>query len=362
MSQLLRASNWYLEGFVGDSPNVRQIAINTWPFRIGRRPDLAFCLHADGVSKEHAEIGHDSRGLWIQDLGSRNGTFVNGNRVENQIRIKPGDVLHFANLEFRLGRESAADAGATMQVDRSQWIVSLSQFQKLFEPDNAIPYFQPIIELRTGEVFGQEVLARSKVHGLKSPHQMFEVAERLNMEGELSRLFRREGVRVGQRLHGNPNVFLNTHPAELGDPLLISSLRELRAGAPDQVMTLEIHEAAVTNPAAMRELHAVLRELNIHLAYDDFGAGQARLTDLIEIPPDFLKFDICLVRDIHTGTEQRRQMLETLVRMAHDLGVKVLAEGIEGKGESDVCAELGFDYAQGYYYGKPADIAQWATD
>ena len=94
------------------------------------------------------------------------------------------------------------------------------------------------------------------------------------------------------------------------------------------------------------------------MAYDDFGAGQARLIDLIEVPPDYLKFDICLVRDIHNGSEQRRGMLETLVRMAHDLGVAVLAEGIECEAEGQVCHRLGFDYAQGYHYGRPAALVQ----
>ena len=111
----------------------------------------------------------------------------------------------------------------------------------------------------------------------------------------------------------------------------------------------------------MRKLREALDGLSIQLAYDDFGAGQARLVDLIEVPPDYLKFDICLVRDIHKAGEPRRQMLETLVRMAHDLGVAVLAEGVECQAEGDVCSQLGFDFAQGYHYGKPAPIRQPAA-
>ena len=318
-----------------------------------RRPDLSFSLPSDSVSKEHAEIRHDGNTLFVRDLGSRNGTFVNGVRVERETPLKNGDVVHFANLEFRLGNQAPANAGATMQVDRSQWIISLSSFEKLFDAGTATPFFQPIVHLPARDVFGYEVLARSAVEGLSSPKQMFEVATRLNMAGELSELFRREGVRNGRALPGNVNLFLNTHPEELGDAALLTSLTELRRGAPNQLMTLEIHEAAITDPKVMRELHRALADLQIQLAYDDFGAGQARLTDLIEVPPDYLKFDICLVRDIHKGSGPRRQMLETLVRMAHDLGVSVLAEGIECEEEHEVCARLGFDLAQGFYYGKP---------
>jgi len=109
----------------------------------------------------------------------------------------------------------------------------------------------------------------------------------------------------------------------------------------------------------MRELRAELQALDMQLAYDDFGAGQARLLDLIEVPPDFLKFDMCLIRDIHTASKQRQQMLTTLVRMVHDLGVAVLAKEIECEGEAAFCARLGFEYAQGYYFGKPAPASNW---
>ncbi|MBI3836920.1 MAG: EAL domain-containing protein [Planctomycetia bacterium] len=357
---LSSAPRWYLEGFIGESSSVRRIVINSWPFRIGRRADLSFCLPSNSVSKEHAEIWHDGASLRVRDLASRNGTFVNGARIDREVPLKPGDVLHFADHEFHVGFESGASAGATMQLDRNEWVASLRQFEKLFEEGAAMPFFQPIVKLPQPDIFGYEVLARSRLAGLESPKQMFAVAARLSVEGRLSRLFRREGVHLGQDLPGLPNLFLNTHPVELAETALVESLRDLRESAPDQPLTLEIHEGAVTDPEAMRELHCALRDLNIQLAYDDFGAGQARLTDLIEVPPDYLKFDICLVRDIHTGSDQRRQMLETLVRMAHDLGVAVLAEGIECEAEGEVCAQIGFDYAQGFYYGKPAAVVQMA--
>ncbi|MGD9724619.1 MAG: EAL domain-containing protein [Pirellulales bacterium] len=248
-----------------------------------------------------------------------------------------------------------------MQVDRNELVWSIGQFERLFDAGAATPVFQSIVSLPGGNVFGYEVLARSTVEGLRNPAQMFTVAARLNMEAALSRLFRREGVRLAHDLPAEQNLFLNTHPAELADTGLVESLAELREVAPERALTLEIHEAAITDLEQMRKLRETLRQLNIQLAYDDFGAGQARLVDLIEVPPDYLKFDICLVRDIHTGSDARRQMLETLVRMAHDLGVAVLAEGVESQGEGDVCSQLGFDFAQGYYYGRPMPLPQPAA-
>jgi len=353
-TELLVAPNWHLEGFIGDSPNLRIIPLDTLPFRIGCRPGSSLCLSFDSISKDHAEIVQNDDTLSIRDLGSRNGTFVNGQRVQGEAPLQQGDVIHLANIELRVGRAASTDGGATIAQDSNQWIWSIADFERLFDGTAAVPHFQPIVNLRTEHTVGYEVLARSSLDGLRSPKQMFSVAEQIDMAFPLSRLFRTLGVQHGQRLPSRTNLFLNTHPEELDKPELLVSLDQLRESAPHQPLTLEIHEAAITDPRAMRNLRSALTDLEIKLAYDDFGAGQARLIDLVEVPPDYLKFDICLVRDIHNASAQRRQLLETLVRMTHDLGVAVLAEGIECQAEGEACAQLGFDYAQGYYYGKPA--------
>ena len=119
-------------------------------------------------------------------------------------------------------------------------------------------------------------------------------------------------------------------------------------------LVLEVHEAAITEPAEMRELRAQLRDWNIGLAYDDFGAGQTRLAELIEAPPDYLKFDISLIHGIDQATTERQKMLGSLVRIVLDLGVNPLAEGVETAGEAEVCRDLGFKTAQGFFFGRPA--------
>ena len=184
---------------------------------------------------------------------------------------------------------------------------------------------------------------------------MFQAAEQLNLEVELSRLLRWEGIRVGRDLPDRPMLFVNTHPREMEDGEgLIDSLVKLREMTGNTLMVLEIHEAAVTNPSLMNELSAAMKDLEIQLAYDDFGAGQARLAELIAAKPDYLKFDISLVRDIDTADEHRTQMLRTLVKMVRDLDIRALAEGIETAEEAECCKQIGFDLAQGYYFGRPS--------
>ncbi|MDZ7748524.1 MAG: EAL domain-containing protein [Halofilum sp. (in: g-proteobacteria)] len=98
--------------------------------------------------------------------------------------------------------------------------------------------------------------------------------------------------------------------------------------------------------AAVESLHRQLRLFGITLAYNDFGAGQARL-ELTAIPPRYLKFDIALVRDLDRAPEQRRRMVGLLVHFARETGVTTLAEGITRAGEAEACAELGFDWGEG---------------
>jgi EAL domain-containing protein (putative c-di-GMP-specific phosphodiesterase class I) len=119
-------------------------------------------------------------------------------------------------------------------------------------------------------------------------------------------------------------------------------------------MVLEIHEAAVTCVKQMREVRAVLNDLNIGLAYDDFGAGQARLVELGDVPPDDLKFDIELVHEIDRASSERQRMLASLVNIVNDLGIASLAEGVETAAEHEACRQMGFQFGQGFHYGKAA--------
>ena len=155
-----------------------------------------------------------------------------------------------------------------------------------------------------------------------------------------------------------PTVFLNTHPVEFTRPGLLESLEELREIAPQLDLALEIHESVLTRPAAIAELRALLLERNIALAYDDFGAGQARLLELAEAPPHYLKFDQRFISGLDQAPLPKRRLLQSLLSLARELLVKTVAEGIETTAEARVCAEIGFTHAQGFHVGRPRPIEQ----
>jgi EAL domain-containing protein (putative c-di-GMP-specific phosphodiesterase class I) len=348
-------ATWLLSGQITADQPVRSIPVSSSPFLVGRHGHAALTLPCGTVSGVHAELRIESGELIVKDLGSTNGTFVNGARLEGECVVHSGDLLQFAEVVFRVGLDRGHVEARTIAGDSSDRALALIQFDKLMSEKAVLPHFQPIVDYRTMEVTGYEILGRSRLFGLNTPHAMFSAAAVLDLEAELSRLMRTEGMQCAATLPGNPLMFVNTHPAELVEQgVLEFSLRELRESAPQARIVLEIHEAAVTCVRQMREMRALLTELNMGLAYDDFGAGQARIVELGEAPPDYLKFDIELIRDIDHASPERQRMLASLVNIVHDLGIASLAEGVETEAEHEACRQMGFNYSQGFYYGKPA--------
>ncbi len=352
-------SVWMLLRTSTSSSDEQTISVQPTPFSVGRRPGSSMQLNHRTISGHHADLTMEQGQLRVIDRQSTNGTYVNGRRITEPVPLREEDLVQFADIAFRVKRDERLTSCHTIQEDVCDQALALVQFDRLMENRLVTPFFQPIIDLLTGRYIGYEVLARSRLFGLESCAAMFNAASRLNMEVELSRMLRWEGIREGLELPKGMVLFVNTHPLEIRREGLVDSMATARQLSQDVPIVLEIHEAAVTDPNEMRELRSQLRELNIGVAYDDFGAGQTRLSELVEAPPDFLKFDISLIRNIDSATPERQRMLASLVSLVKDLGIRPLAEGIETAGEAEVCRSIGFTSAQGYYFGRPAPVRQY---
>ncbi len=362
-------AGWYLET-VDESGALRRYWIRDLPFRIGRRHGLELYLPAESVSKKHAEIYAVGSSLRLRDLGSRNGTFLNRTLVEDAA-LGEGDVLHFADFEFRLGRSDVPEpAPAPPGKERPTTVANKGprshrfekgtrELRELLRDRQVTMVFQPIVLLSRGTVAAYEALGRGRHPDLpESPMELLRIAESDGKEAELSRLFRRTAIELIAQRTDLPTIFLNTHPVELARPGLLESLEELRAIAPQLDLALEIHEKVLTHPAAIAELRALLLERNIALAYDDFGAGRARLHELTEAPPHYLKFDQRFVKDLDQPSAGRRRLLRSLLALAEELRIKTVAEGIETEAEKRACTEIGFTHGQGFHIGRPLTIEQ----
>lgn len=229
-----------------------------------------------------------------------------------------------------------------------------NRFNEMLRQRSVTAVFQPLRDLTTRQTIGYELLGRCEFAGLpRNPLQLLNIATHLDKEIELSELFREVGTAQADQLGNRHTLFINTAPAEFELPRLAQSLQALRRQTPETPLVLELAETTVTSLASLRELRALLSDLCIELAYDDFGVGQARLIELIEVPPEWLKFDISFVQSLRSPSPRARTVLQTMVSLANSLGIKTVAEGIENESDLTACRNLGFDAAQGFYLGRP---------
>lgn len=358
--------HWYLESISADGArptyNITQL-----PFRVGRDPENDLVVATLGLSRHHALLTPDVSGrLRLVDLNSTNGSFVNRCRVEGSCLLQENDIVHFGTAEFRLRlrqEDQVVLAGGaesrTMLVPNGMNLSEMfvpheAEFMGLLEGDGLTGAAQPIVRVTDRSIFAYELLGRAN-HPLlpQAPIRLFELASALDREVDLSAAFRRFGIaEIAPRLPGFP-LFVNTHPKETFALTFFDSLRRLRTQLPDLDLVVEIHETAVTDSARLRELVARFRDIGVRFAYDDFGAGQARLNELGDVPADFVKFDMALIHDIHLASPRKRRVVSDLVKLVLDLGSVPLAEGVEIEAEFAICSEMGFELVQGYLTGRP---------
>jgi EAL domain-containing protein (putative c-di-GMP-specific phosphodiesterase class I) len=344
-----------LEGKTRDG-SLWVVSIDTSPFIIGRKEGSNLFLTSEGVSRKHAEIIQGDEGWQLRDCGSTNGTYVNGKRLNGEHMLQRGDYLHIADVRFDVVEHQ--DESECTQV-LNPYTEKLAQMLDLKAVD---PHFQPIISMTDGALVGYEVLGRINYTGLpNSPTHLFEISGKLDRHIELSELFRNTALEHAARVGVKELVLFNTLPEEMNMEILRPSLRALRKSVPDLKLGMELHENTITDLAMMKELRALLKEQDILLVYDDFGAGQSRLIELLDSVPDILKFDIALIKNIQHRSEASQSIVETLVKMARDAGIRTLAEGVECQEEAAVCRALGFELAQGFYFGRPAPLPKPAS-
>jgi EAL domain-containing protein (putative c-di-GMP-specific phosphodiesterase class I) len=224
-------------------------------------------------------------------------------------------------------------------------------FQRAF--DQLYMVFQPVVSWTARSVFAYEAFVRSREETLARPRDLFDAASRLGRVEELSR---RIHELCAERLETLPKyalLFVNLHVKDLGTarPLEEHSALVPHAGR----IVLELTErAALEQIPDMQGRVASLRECGFRIALDDIGSGYAGLNSFTMLDPDIVKLDPVLIRDVDSSPIKRR-LVASMTRLCGDLGMQVVAEGIETAGERDALVELGCDLMQGFYFAHPAD-------
>lgn len=210
--------------------------------------------------------------------------------------------------------------------------------------------YQPIVDLATGTIFGYEALARSRTPEFPHPPALFEAAIAERFCGRLGRALRQMAVRDCP----NDRLFLNMHPDELSEGWLVR---------PDDPVTLHDRDVflEVTESVPLshyRFCHSVLSEIRsrgVKLAVDDLGAGFSNLKYIADLQPEVVKLDRSLVAGLDANRPLRR-LATSLVSLCHEMGARVVAEGIETRDELLAVVDTGAHFGQGYYLARPNRI------
>jgi diguanylate cyclase (GGDEF)-like protein/PAS domain S-box-containing protein len=246
---------------------------------------------------------------------------------------------------------------------RSRRIDIDSELRKALEAGTIDIVYQPIVRLENNSIAGFEALTRWEhpLHGRIPPREFIAAAEESGMIVQLGLYVLEHAARelaswqsVMASAPTMPFVSINVSSRQLLRHDLINDVKAVlaRTGVAPETLKLEITESLVMqNPEYASKVLARVRELGAGLALDDFGTGYSALSYLQHFPFDTIKIDKSFVRP--NGSPTRSILLRSIVAMAHDLGMEVIAEGAETEAEVMELSEAGCEFAQGFVYGRP---------
>jgi EAL domain-containing protein (putative c-di-GMP-specific phosphodiesterase class I) len=218
--------------------------------------------------------------------------------------------------------------------------------------DGLYMVFQPIVSWTEREIVAYEALVRTCEPELARPDVFFSAAERLSMIIPLGRRIRRGVAQLVSTAPERVSLFVNVHGGELADPELYDPESPLSRVA--ERVVLEITERwSLDGFDDIGERISSLRALGFRVAVDDLGAGYAGLTSFARLRPEVVKLDMSLIRGVNEDPT-RQHLIRSLNGACRDLGIRVVAEGVETKEERDTLVALGSNLLQGYLFSKPA--------
>jgi diguanylate cyclase (GGDEF)-like protein/PAS domain S-box-containing protein len=281
------------------------------------------------------------------------------------------EVLKDAELAMyhakRIGGDRIEVFKPAMRARKTDRLTLESELRRALEREEITILYQPIIRLEDRSVAGFEALARwdHPKMGRLSPSEFISVAEEIGLIVDLGMFVLERTARqlgVWQRgVRGRAPLFasVNVSSRQLLRHDLIHDLRTVlaRAGLARGTLKLELTESLVMeNPELAAQMLTRMKELGAGLALDDFGTGHSSLSYLQRFPFDTIKIDQSFVR---TGAKGKRPViLRSIIALAHDLGMEVVAEGAETDSDAVELYQLGCEYAQGFVFGEPMSADQ----
>ena len=251
----------------------------------------------------------------------------------------------------------------SMQDQAHERLMLINNLRLAIEKEQLHVYYQPIVDVDTGKIVKAEALIRW-IHptlGMVSPAVFIPLAEETNLIQDIGSWVFYQAAHTAQQWNLNCcedkhfKISINMSPLQLlrsdGDQMAIEYLQKMRINP--NFVVIEITEGLLldNSPLILEKLER-LQATGVELSLDDFGTGYSAISYLKKFNLDYLKIDRSFVKDLETD-ESDVAIAEAIVMMAHCLGLKIIAEGVETQGQRDLLATLGCEYIQGYFYAKP---------
>lgn len=273
------------------------------------------------------------------------------------------DAKTAVNRAQALGRSGFAIFDQVMHDQAMTRLKLETDLRQALERNEFRLHYQPIVELATGQVTGFEALIRWQhpEQGLMAPHAFLTVAGEIRLLPSIGEWSCQEACgqlrdwqnRFSKHIPLTMSVNLSTE--QFSDASLVVKLQELvrSTGIEPGSLKIEITESEIMeDPKAVSEILYQLKKLGIDACLDDFGTGYSSLSYLQQLPITFIKIDQSFVRRLG-GEDDALAIVKTIVVLSHQLGRKVIAEGVETPEHLNILKSLGCEYAQGYFFSKP---------
>lgn len=236
------------------------------------------------------------------------------------------------------------DPETSARLERVREVLRLEQLE---------PVYQPIVELNTGRVIAFEALSRFPGDQAHTADRWFGEAWRMGLGLPLELLAVRLAAPALSRIPPEVGLTINASPPTLADPAFLRCL-----GGEARRVTVELTEHLdVDSYAELAAALAPLRNAGGKTAIDDLGAGFASLRHILRVSPDWIKLDISLTERVDENSVAHA-LANALVSFAEDIGIGVIAEGIETVEELDALTEIGVRFGQGFHLGMPAPLEE----
>ena len=281
-------------------------------------------------------------------------------------------MLRQADVAMYAAKDTGKNRFAVFQREMHDRLVRRVQLERELreagEVDQLEIHYQPIVDLRTGQIAGVEALMRwlHPDRGLMMPNDFVGVAEETGTIVPLGRILRAKAFAqtrrwiesgVGEGFH----LSVNVSPRELEDDefvkVLLADLE--RAGLGPEALVVEVTEGMMMRSRVhgVRCLEA-LRANGVRSAIDDFGTGYSSLSYLQELPAEILKIDRSFVNRLQDSTHSDKGVVAAIIAMGQNLGLTTVAEGVETNEQRELLSALGCELGQGYLFARPAAVAE----